>query len=112
MDGEIDKNSYLRTNFSLYLSNIDHITDQLKMLGKGCHLNNIDISRVLEHTKVDPMDYYLLSLLMSIIVSHLSADTGRKFSSAAVMVSISCHVNKADRCFDPLAQVQRHQRHE
>ena len=35
VNGGIDKNSYLGTDFSLHLPTIDHITDQLKKLGKG-----------------------------------------------------------------------------
>ena len=56
----IDKTSYLGTDFLLTLPTIDHITDQLKVLGKGCH--KIDISRAFRHIKVDPLDYDLLGL--------------------------------------------------
>ena len=63
VNGEIDKNSYLGTDFSLHLPTIDHITEQLQKLGKGCHLYKIDISRAFRHIKVDPMDYDLLGLL-------------------------------------------------
>ena len=62
VNGGIDKNSYLGTDFSLHLPTIDHITEQLKILGKGCHLYKIDISRAFRHIKVDPMDYDLLGL--------------------------------------------------
>ena len=58
----IDKTSYLGTDFLLTLPTIDHITDQLKALGKGCHLYKIDISRAFRHIKVDPLDYDLLGL--------------------------------------------------
>ena len=62
VNGGIDKNSYLGTDFSLHLPTIDHITEQLQKLGKGCHLYKIDISRAFRHIKVDPMDYDLLGL--------------------------------------------------
>ena len=63
VNGGIDKNSYLGTDFSLYLPTIDHITEQLQKLGKGCHQNKKGISRAFRHIKVDPMDYDLLGLL-------------------------------------------------
>ena len=58
----IDKDSYMDTEFALVLPTVDHITDQLKLLGKGPHLYKIDISRAIRHIKVDPLDYDLLGL--------------------------------------------------
>ena len=58
----IDKDSYMGTEFALVLPTVDHITDQLKFLGKGAHLYKIDISRAFRHIKVDPLDYDLLGL--------------------------------------------------
>ena len=58
----IDKSSYMGTDFVLVLPTVDHITDQLKALGKGAHLYKIDISRAFRHIKVDPLDYDLLGL--------------------------------------------------
>ena len=62
VNGGIDKNSYLGTDFSLHLPTIDHITEQLKILGRGCHLYKTDISRAFRHIKVDPIDCDLLGL--------------------------------------------------
>ena len=62
VNGGIDKNSYSGTDFSLHLPTIDHITEQLKALGKGCYLYKMDISRAFRHIKVDPVDYDLLVL--------------------------------------------------
>ena len=59
VNGGVHKNSYLGTDFSLHLPTIDHITDQLKLLGRGCHLYKIDISRAFRHIKVD---YNILGL--------------------------------------------------
>ena len=50
------------TEFALVLPTVDHITDQLKVLGRGAHLYKIDISRAFRHIKVDPLDYDLLGL--------------------------------------------------
>ena len=44
VNGGIDKNSNVGTDFSLHLPTIYHITEQLKILGKGCHLYKTDIS--------------------------------------------------------------------
>ena len=41
---------------------MDHITDRLKILGRGAHIYKIDITRALRHIKVDPLDYNLLGL--------------------------------------------------
>ena len=50
------------TEFALVLPTVNHITDQLKVLGRGAHLYKIDISRAFRHIKVDPLDYDLLGL--------------------------------------------------
>ena len=41
---------------------VDHITHELKKLGRGAHIFKIDISRAFRHIKVDPADYDLLGL--------------------------------------------------
>ena len=41
---------------------VDHITSQLKRLGRGAHLYKIDVSRAFRHIKVDPGDYDLMEL--------------------------------------------------
>ena len=58
----IDKNSYLGTDFSLTFPSIDHITDEVRRIGKGAHLYKIDISRAFRHVKIDPGDYDLMGL--------------------------------------------------
>ena len=58
----IDEASYLGTDFQLKHPTIDHITDQLKALGRGCHLYKIDILRAFRYIRVDPLDYDLLCL--------------------------------------------------
>ena len=58
----IDKTTYLGTDFNLVLPTVDHITDRLKLLGRGAHIYKIDISRAFRHIKVDPLDYNLLGL--------------------------------------------------
>ena len=58
----IAKTSYLGTDFTLVLPTVDHITDRLKILGRGAHIYKIDISRAFGHIKVDPLDYNLLGL--------------------------------------------------
>ena len=40
----IDKTTYLGTDFNLVLPTVDHITDRLKVLGRGAHIYKIDIS--------------------------------------------------------------------
>ena len=58
----IDKTTYLGTDFNLVLPTVDHITDRLKLLGRGAHIYKIGISRAFRHIKVDPLDYNLLGL--------------------------------------------------
>ena len=41
---------------------MDTITDQIKVLGKGCKLYKVDISRAFRHVKLDPLEYDLLGL--------------------------------------------------
>ena len=73
----IDKESYMGTEFALVLPTVDHITDQLKVLGRGAHLYKIDISRAFRHIKVDPLDYDLLGLHWR----HVYVDTCVPFGS-------------------------------
>ena len=58
----IPKDHYLDTLFVLKLPTVDTITDQIKVLGKGCMLYKVDISRVFRHVKLDPLEYDLLVL--------------------------------------------------
>ena len=58
----IDKNSYLNSEFVLQFPTVDHIVNQLKKVGRGCHLFKIDVSCAFRHIKVDPADYDLLGL--------------------------------------------------
>ena len=58
----IDKDSYLGSKFCLTFPTVDHITDELKKLGRGALLYKIDVSRAFRHVKVDPGDYDLLGL--------------------------------------------------
>ena len=73
----IDKHSYLGTDFTLSLPTIDHITDQVKAIGRGCQLYKVDISRAFRHIKVDPLDYDLLGLSWR----HIYVDTCVPFGS-------------------------------
>ena len=41
---------------------MDDITREVRSLGKGCHLYEVDISCVFHHVKIDPRDYDLLGL--------------------------------------------------
>ena len=58
----ICRDRYLDTPFFLKLPTIDTITNQIKVLGKGCMLYKIEISRAFRHVKLDPREYYLLGL--------------------------------------------------
>ena len=91
----IDKTSYLGTDFLLTLPTIDHITDQFKALGTGCHFYKIDISRAFRHIKVDPLDYDLLGLSWHHIYVDTCVPLGQNmvsnFSSiVAILCVISC----------------------
>ena len=50
------------TPFILKLPTVDTITDQIKVLGKGCKLYKVNISRAFRHVKLDPKEYNLLGL--------------------------------------------------
>ena len=58
----VDKDSYLGTDFALTFPTVDDITQEIKLLGKGCHLFKVDISRAFRHIKINPRDYDLLGL--------------------------------------------------
>ena len=58
----IPKDCYLGTPFVLKLPTVDTITDQIKVLGKGCMFYKVDISRAFRHVKLDPLEYDLLGL--------------------------------------------------
>ena len=58
----VDGNMYLKSEFLLTLPSIDHITDQIKKLGKGSKIFKIDISRAFSHVKIDPGSYNLTGL--------------------------------------------------
>ena len=73
----IDKTSYVGTDFTLVLPTVDHITDRLKLLGRGADIYKIDISRAFRHIKVDPLDYNLLGLQRR----HIYVDTCALFVS-------------------------------
>ena len=77
VNGSIDKHSYLGTDFTLSLPTIDHITDQVKAIGRDCQLYNVDISRAFRHIKVDPLNYDLLGLSWR----HIYLDTCVPFGS-------------------------------
>ena len=56
------KDIYLGTPFVLKLPTIDHITNRIRSLGRGCMIYKIDIKRAFRHVKLDPRDYDLLGL--------------------------------------------------
>ena len=56
------KDSYLNTPFVLKLPTIDHITNRVKLLGRGCMIYKIDIKRAFRHVKLDPKENDLLGL--------------------------------------------------
>ena len=58
----IDKDSYLGVDFNLTFPTIDHITNEIKKMGRGCYLYKVDVSRAFRHVKVDPSDYDLLGV--------------------------------------------------
>ena len=59
MNAGVDKNSYLNTDFILTFPTVDHITAELRKVGRGVHLYKIDVSRAFHHIKLDPHDYDL-----------------------------------------------------
>ena len=79
---------------------IDHITDQLKALGRGCHLYKIDISRAFRHIKVDPLDYDILGLSWH----HVCVDTCVAFGTK--------HASQIfQRCSDTVHYIMRQNGH-
>ena len=58
----IDKDTYLDSAFTLTFSTVDHITSELKRLGRGALLYKIDVSRAFRHVRIDPGDYDLSGL--------------------------------------------------
>ena len=58
----IPRDQYLGTPFILKLPTVDTITEQIKVLGRGCKLYKVDISRAFRHVKLDPKEYDLLGL--------------------------------------------------
>ena len=62
VDAGVSKDQYLGTHFVITMPSIDTITNEIKALGKGSLIYNIDISRAFHHIKIDPADYYLLGL--------------------------------------------------
>ena len=58
----IDKDTYLDSAFTLTFPTVDHITSELKRLGRGALLYKIDVSRAFRHVRIDPGDYDLLGL--------------------------------------------------
>ena len=58
----ICRDRYLDTPLLLKLPTIDTTTNQIKVLGKGCMLYKIEISRAFRHVKLDPREYDLLGL--------------------------------------------------
>ena len=58
----VEGNAYLTSEFLLTLPSVDHITDQIKKLGKGSKIFKIDISRAFRHVKLDPACYNLTGI--------------------------------------------------
>ena len=58
----IPKDQYLGTPFILKLPTVDTISDQIKVLDRGCKLYKVDISHAFRHVKLDPKEYDLLGL--------------------------------------------------
>ena len=50
------------TDFVLNLPTVDHITSELKTIGRGAHLFKVDVSHAFHHVKLDPSDYDVLGL--------------------------------------------------
>ena len=55
-------NQYLGTAFKLLYPTVDNFVERLRILGRGCHMTKIDLSRAFRQLKVDPRDYPLLCL--------------------------------------------------
>ena len=58
----VDVDSYLKSEFLLTLTSVDHITHQIQKLEKGCKIYKIDISRAFRHVKLDPDCYNLTGI--------------------------------------------------
>ena len=58
----IDKDTYLDSPFTLTFPTVDHITSELKCLGRRALLYKIDISRAFCHVRIGPGDYDLLGI--------------------------------------------------
>ena len=58
----IDKDTYLDSAFTLTFPTVDHITSELKRLGRGALLYKIDVSRAFCHVRINPGDYDLVGL--------------------------------------------------
>ena len=58
----VNKTSYLGSDFKLTFPTIDHLTSELKKLGRGAHIFKVDVSRAFRHLSMDPADYDLLGL--------------------------------------------------
>ena len=48
----VDKDVYLGTDSMLTFPTVDHITDEIKAIGKGAHLYKIDVSPAFRHVKL------------------------------------------------------------
>ena len=78
----VQLDSYLGTPFILTLPTIDNITNQVKKMGKGCHLYKIDLSRAFRHIKLDPKDYNLLGLRLNDLYINSCLPFGFRHGSA------------------------------
>ena len=58
----IDKQTYLGSEFELTFPSVDDITNELKRLGRGARLYNVDVSRAFRLVKGDPGNYDLLGI--------------------------------------------------
>ena len=60
----VDKHGYLNSDFTLTFPTIDHLTAELKCIGKGANIYTykVDVSRAFCHLKMDHFDFDLLGL--------------------------------------------------
>ena len=91
---DINKDSYLDTDFVLSLPTIDHITSRIKALVSGTHLYKIDISMAFCHVKIDLGDLDLLGLFWNDAVYvdtclHSGIITALKFFNASGTLCVS-----------------------
>ena len=63
INSAIHKFKYLDTYFSLSYPSIDHIVQEVRKLGPGSLLYEVDISRAFRHLRIDPGDIDLLEIL-------------------------------------------------